>query len=77
MYKAIYVCRAVLRRNHVPEDHKMALRGIHTALKALRKAAGKDLKRCDEFRAAKKRKLKNEGKKRAYHRRRREGWAGN
>ena len=52
MYKAIYVCRAVLRRNHVPEDHKKALRDIHTALKKLRIAAGKDLKKLDEFKAA-------------------------
>ena len=58
MYKAIYVCRAVLRRNHVPENHKKALRGIHTALKKLRSAAGKDLKKLDEFKAAQKRKRK-------------------
>ena len=64
MYKAIYVCRAVLRRNHVPENHKKALRDIHTALKKLRSAAGKDLKKLDEFKAAQKRKRKAAAKQR-------------
>ena len=70
MYKSIYVCRAVLRRNHVPENHKMALRGIHTALKKLRSAAGKDLKKLDEFKAAQKRKRKNAAQQRLRQRRR-------
>ena len=47
-----------MRRNHVPENHKKALRNIHTALKKLRSAAGKDLKKLDEFKAAQKRKRK-------------------
>ena len=70
MYKAIYVCRAVLRRNHVPENHKKALRDIHTALKKLRSAAGKDLKKLDEFKAAQKRKRKNAARQRLRQRRR-------